>query len=197
MITYTTSDMVLGTKKADAYLTIHVFTDFLCSACNKFKSYTPYFAKKYKKDIRIIFHHYPLDKDCNTGMRRSLHPGACKMHKAFHAATKMGYFKQMATIHLKNFFKYYGKLRDDYTDFAIDEFIAEMKFTPQEKNKFYKIMGSNQTYKAIMKDIQLSKDLKIRSTPTMFFNNRRVVGVMGRPYMEAIIKTEIEGKGQY
>ena len=190
-------DTILTSGNPDAPVKMHIFTDFLCPACNKFKMNLDKAIKTYKDKVYMVFYHYPLDAECNTFMTRTLHPGACKLHRAFYAAAKLGKLDEIFKSNLVQFMKYYRKLQSDYTDYFIDEYLQTSSLSTADQQKFKIIMKQNPASNSITKDLNLGKQINIRSTPTIFINYRRVVGAMHTEYIKAVIKNEIEGKGQY
>src|SRR5262249_2867566 len=76
---------------ATAPHTVVVFSDFQCPACRGF-------AAMFERDIspalgsqlRLVYKHYPLDQDCNPGLRRTVHQNACEAAYAAEAARELG-----------------------------------------------------------------------------------------------------------
>lgn len=72
--------------KADAFVTILVYSDFQCSSCASIAPLLKSFVKKYPKDVRLVFRNFPLI---------SIHDKAALSTQAAEAASLQGKFWEM------------------------------------------------------------------------------------------------------
>jgi protein-disulfide isomerase/uncharacterized membrane protein len=64
---------------ADAPVKVVEFSDFLCPFCRNLAAGLTQFAPQAGGRMVLYFKNYPLDKECNTALPRSTHPGACHL----------------------------------------------------------------------------------------------------------------------
>jgi protein-disulfide isomerase len=138
----------------DAPYTLVVFSDFQCPYCSK---YANEFDEKIaeNKDFKVVFKHFPL----------SFHKNATEAAIASICASNQNKFWEFH----HEVFKNQDKLSDDlYLTIA-----RELKL---DENKFMECLTSEETKKALQKDIEEGNKLGVRGTPTYFLN--------GIPYKE-------------
>jgi protein-disulfide isomerase/uncharacterized membrane protein len=77
---------------ADARVAVVEFSDFLCPYCRAiagaFKDFLPHSQGR----ISVRFKNYPLDKECNTHLNNTIHPGACWVARGGLCANQQGKF---------------------------------------------------------------------------------------------------------
>lgn len=75
----------------DAAITIIEFSDFECAYCGKaFRDVRD--LERQHGDVRVIFHHFPLDPDCNSQVPSRVHKSACQAAVAAECAARSGRF---------------------------------------------------------------------------------------------------------
>ena len=127
-------------------------------------------AVKDFSNIKIVHHNYPFDKECNPYISINMHPNACFMAKGAIAARKQGNYWEMASLLYEN------------QPIKTDEMMKLAEQLGFDKNKFMTDFNSEDTAKEIEQELEKAADLEIDSTPTMYVNGDKIVGV--KPYYE-------------
>ncbi len=149
-----------GETFAAAPLRLAIFSDFQCPACAALSLYLPKLIAKYKGKINIQYFFYPLDPSCNAEVQRDIHPMACKA-----AALSYCLKDQFLAVH-DEIFHNQPKLSDEWiTEFAKRKGALECYQNPA-------------TMEEVKRIVNLSKDFKIKSTPTMLLNEVKIEGAL-------------------
>ena len=165
---------ILGTENAT--VTIELYSDFVCPLCY-INNIMLHKAVKEFKNIKIIHHNYPFDKECNPYISTNMHPFACFMSRGAIAARNQGNYWEMSSLLYENKPK---KIED------LMKLVEDLGF---DKDKFIKDFESKETSNEISSEIELANSNEVDATPTMFINGEKVVGV--KPYYtlkETLIK---------
>lgn len=179
------SMLVAGNEKAD--LTITVFSDFLCSYCYKFYRIEEYLLKKFKGRINFVYYNYPLDKQCNANVGRSLYANSCIASKAMFSAFRLGFLEEYMKEHFDN----YKELKSDY---SLEKALIILRDIGKDsvKEKFVSLINSKETSSMLQKDIKAAKSNKINATPTIFIANKRIGGVVPIQVFVQVISKELQ-----
>lgn len=161
-------------KFEDAPLRITIFSDFQCPFCASVATQFDDIMEEYKDTINVQYMFYPLDIACNKDMKRSLHAYACQA--AYLAACDTEKFKE---IH-------------DYI-FANQKDVNAANLTKWEKK--FGLSGcfeNADNQDVVQQTLDTGKFYKLRSTPTMVINGKKIEGgidpVMLRAILDSIIK---------
>ncbi len=92
---------VHGSK--DAPIKVVVFKDFECPFCGRVSLPLKAAAAQYEGKVAIAFKHFPLSSQCNPGMSRDMHPGACQSAAWSFAALQQGKFSAFEDFVFNNF----------------------------------------------------------------------------------------------
>jgi protein-disulfide isomerase/uncharacterized membrane protein len=76
----------------DAAVKVVEFSDFLCPFCRNLARGLSDWMPETKGRVAIYFKNYPLDKECNSGMQQTVHPGACYLAYGAVCAQEQGRF---------------------------------------------------------------------------------------------------------
>jgi protein-disulfide isomerase/uncharacterized membrane protein len=185
-IQFPESNLVIGNPNAP--LTIYAFTDFLCSACYEFYKVEKYLLSKFKDKIKVVYYNFPLDKDCNEKMSRSVYPNSCSASKAMIQSAYTGKFPEYLIEHFKN----YKSIHEKYN---VEKAISLLPDS-MDKVKFQEGMKSHPVTDMLKSHIEFAEKIGISSTPTMFISGRRMSGVAPKEMMEIVIKKELEKAGK-
>lgn len=164
---YRVKGNTLGSEKADVI--IELYSDYVCPLCYIHNIMLHQAAKEFS-NIKIIHHNYPFDKECNPYISINMHPNACFMARGAIAARNQGNYWEMSSLLYENQptnMEAMLKLSDEL-GFNKDKFISDFK--------------SEKTAKEIETELNKAVDLNIDSTPTMYVNGDKIVGV--KPYYE-------------
>ena len=164
---YRVKGNLLGAEKPD--VVIELYSDYVCPLCYINNIMLHQAAKEFK-NIQIVHHNYPFDKECNPYVSFSMHPNACFMSKGAIAAKKQGNYWEMSSLLYEN----QPKTMEDMVKLA-----EQLGFN---KDKFIADFNSEETAKELQDEINKASEINIDATPTMYINGDQVLGV--KPYFE-------------
>lgn len=186
-IDFPASNLSMGSPKAR--VKIVAFTDFLCPPCQRLFDMDRKLRLEFKDDLSIAYYNYPLDGACNPYVNETSHPLSCVASKAV-----------IASADLNVFVSYLNKLLEatnESTDDFSKQTALKISYGLSDVTDFAKRMDLAATSDLLRRDIDLAEKLKIRATPTIFIDGRRVDGVPPQEVMEATIRRELADKTQY
>ena len=164
---YRVKGNILGAEDGD--VVIELYSDYVCPICY-IENIMLHEAVKDFSNIKIIHHNLPFDKECNPYISINMHPNACFMAKGAIAAGKQGNYWEMSSLLYEN---------------QPTNINAMLKLAEQlgfNKDKFVKDLEADTTSKEIEKELIQANKLEIDSTPTIYINGDKIVGV--KPYYE-------------
>ena len=164
---YRVNGNTLGAEKAD--VVIELYSDYVCPLCY-IHNIMLHKAVHDFSNIKIIHHNYPFDKECNPYISVNMHPNACFMARGAIAARNQGNYWEMSSLLYEN---QPTKMAD------MLKLADQLGF---DKDKFTADFNSEETSKEIENELQKAVNLEIDSTPTMYINGDKIVGV--KPYYE-------------
>jgi len=163
-----------------AQVVIVKFSDYMCPSCRQTYDAFREIIKRRTADgkVRFVLKHYPLEPECNPNVPGGNHIASCEAAAAVIMARAKGtadaleewIFANQPTLSpsvVKDAAKNVGK---------IDDFDAQYARVLQE----------------VRTDASLGALVKVDSTPTFFFNGRRVKGGMAPQYFEGLIDVAIK-----
>ncbi len=175
------SNLIAGNPDGD--IKIVVFTDFLCSFCYKFYEVEEYLLSKFRDRLKIEYHSFPLDQDCNNTVQRTVYNNSCIASAAMIASAEQGLFERYSAIHFHN----YKKIKAAYNkDIALRLFNS--LGTAANTGRFTASMDLKATADMVKNDIALAALYNIKSTPTIFIGNKRITGARPKEVFEEIIR---------
>ncbi len=131
------------------------FSDFQCPFCAKVIPTLKEVVKKYPKEVRLVFKHFPL----------AFHKDAPLAHEASMAAGEQGKFWEMHDLIFEN-----------RAAMKRENLLAHAEKLNLDIKKFTAALDSGK-YKAVVeKDIAEGSRLGVTGTPTFFVNGERLVG---------------------
>ncbi len=188
------SSMTAGSK--NPRLKIHVFTDFLCSACYKFYNTEKYILAKYGDRVQFVYYHYPLDSTCNRYIDDSLYPESCTASKSMYAAAEAGFFEEFFFTHFHD----YKEIKENYDDKTalklLEKTAAGFHIASGRIKTFTGYFNSAPCPEEITGHIEFAETLKIGGTPTLYISGRELNGVPHQDVLEAIILNELNISGK-
>jgi protein-disulfide isomerase len=137
---------------AMAPVTIVEFSDFECPYCGAAAPEIKRVLRELEGQVRVVFHHYPLD----------LHVNAMPAARAAVAAGNQGKFWEMHDL----LFEHQEELETEDLDHYAEQLGLDME-------RFHADVQSEETQRLIDADKALGRELEVRSTPTIFVNGRR------------------------
>ena len=164
---YRVKGNVLGVEKGD--VVVELYSDFVCPLCYINNIMLHKVVKEFK-NIQIVHHNLPFDKECNPYMTINVHPSACFMSKGAIAARNQGNYWEMSSLLYENKPK------------KIDDMLKLVEELNLDKEKFLEDLNSKATLDELRAEIKASDSLGIDATPTMYVNGEKIVGA--KPYEE-------------
>ncbi len=157
-------------------VTIVVFSDLECPHCARFAHFIDNRVQPmFDGNLKVVFKHYPLDDSCNQYVKKSMHPYACK------AAA----FAEVARFQQGNdgfwgthdfFYEHRSRIKRIGSDGLLEEFCSTQGLDIDQFRKDWDERKEDYA-RAIYDDIQQGKELKLRATPTVFLQSRKVDGL--------------------
>lgn len=160
-----------GNKKAK--YTVVAFSDFQCPFCKRGDDTVKELEKKYGKDIRYIFKHFPL----------SFHPQAAPASKACWAAGKQD-----------KFYEYHDKLFENQASLGEELYVKIAEELKLNIEKFNKDRASEDAQKQIDDDMKVGQEIGIRGTPGFVLNGVKIFGAYPLEHFEKVITALEEEK---
>lgn len=145
---------------ANAKVKIVEYSDFQCPACKRAVPYFKEFREEYPNDVSIQFKHFPLDG----------HLWAATAHQAAECGGEQG-----------KFWPFHDKLYDEQANWSgptnpISKFMEYAKGLSLDLDKFAACMADEAIKERIMNEKKDGLAAQVKSTPTIFINEERLVG---------------------
>jgi protein-disulfide isomerase len=154
------SDPRWGSPTAPAQLV--VFSDFECPSCKANAKTLERIKQMFGPEkLSIVEKNYPLNSDCNSGIKAKPHLYACNAAFASVAAQNQGKFWE--------FYSYVYGLKGSPTPEVLMKIASKIGL---DIGRFTTDMGADETKKKIVDDTELGVKLKLIQTPTIFLNGR-------------------------
>lgn len=139
--------------RAEAPVTIIVFTDFQCPSCAAIHPALERLVKEYGDKVRLVARDFPL----------SQHVEAFKAAEAAEAAREQGKYWEYVQLLMRN----QSALSVD----KLKEYASELAL---DRPRFDSALESGKFTETVQRDIEEGMRLGIEATPTVFINGRRV-----------------------
>ena len=151
----------------DAPLHLVEYSDFLCPYCRSFAAALGKYQKQMKGKLVVFFKNYPLDQECNPGLRRTVHPGACNLALGAICAQKSD-----------RFWAYHDKVfQRPPKNASVDDVVAIGLSVGLEAPEFRSCIGSASAGDELTRQVAEAKRVGVKSTPTAFLNNKKLPNV--------------------
>jgi uncharacterized membrane protein len=172
----------LAVPNGGAKVLIVKFADYQCPACGQaYIQYKPVLAKYAASNpgaVKVVMKDYPLNADCNSGVRQTLHPAACDAAVAV----------RLAQAHGK------GEVLEDYF------YTHQQEMTPASVRQAARDIGGVTDFDAkyaatlalVKGDIALGQSLKVNQTPTFFLNGVKIDGMWQPQFFDQAIAFELK-----
>jgi len=149
-----------------ALITISEFADFRCPTCTRASEVLKQVRNNHPNDIRVVFHHYPLDQDCNPGLSRQVHAGSCTAAFAAECAAEQGKFWEYADLLFVD--------QKVYTRQDLETYAGALSL---DINRFNACLNEGRTKLYVQQDIDEAGRVGIKATPTLVINGRLIEGL--------------------
>jgi protein-disulfide isomerase/uncharacterized membrane protein len=176
---------VLGTARhakgdPNAPITIVEFSDFECPACAQAFLDLHDLVRR-RRDVRLVFRHFPLDDRCNADIRHGVHPTACLAAGAAECAGQQG-----------KFWEFHDLLFANQAAIARESLFGFARDTGLDIPRFRACLDDPATLDVVRGDARAGSGLGVESTPTIFINGRRIKGTLERHYYDYAITLETQ-----
>ena len=154
---------------SDAPIQIVEFTDFECPACRMTYLMLDEIIADYPDRVRVILRNFPLDKSCNAGMPRQMHPNACFAAEYVRCAGEQDKFWEAIDLIMG-----LEELDQDRTVEQIKQAIrASDAILGLDSEAVSECLNSGRQRRKIVSDIAEGERLGISGTPSIWINGRR------------------------
>lgn len=167
-----------STGPDDALVTIVEFSDFQCPFCARGAKTIDEVKKKYPREVRVVFKHFPL----------GFHKQADEAARASMAAHRQGKF----WIYHDKLFAHAKKFRSLDEAGGLDDHFSELAgFVGMEPAQFLTDYRDPAINGLVQRDMKLGTKIGVRGTPHFFINGARVSGAQPLSKFEEIIDVEL------
>jgi len=158
-------DPVRGTPTAPH--TVVVFSDFQCPGCRSFAELTEReLLPRFGDRLRLVYKHFPLEPDCNSGVSRTVHAQACEAALAAEAARELGGNAAFWKMH-DLLFSHQGELpQGPWADLG--------RLAGVDGATVADRVVRHASLDRIVQDAQLGSTVELHQTPTIFLDGRPV-----------------------
>lgn len=163
------SDYSIGA--ADAPIQIVEFADFECPGCRVLYARMHELLKKYEGKYRFVFRNFPLDQECNPGIRQEFHRYACLAASYTRCAGEQGRFWQALDFVFTD-----PVMTDERTTFDVRGFLVEQasQTLGLDREAMDECMTSRRYYQKLQRDIEEGNRVGLQSTPSVWINGKLV-----------------------
>jgi protein-disulfide isomerase len=156
---------VLGPVSAP--ITLVMYSDFECGHCASLARTLQETLPRYHGEVRMIFHHFPLDGSCNPSMPNGVHRSACRAAVAAECAAVQNRFWQYHDALFAN--------QQRLDDASLLSYAARVGL---DRVRFEACLASPEARARVQRDVESGRLLGIESTPTVFINGREIKGAL-------------------
>ena len=151
------SRLVSSTEKfGDAPLRVSIYSDFQCPFCKRVAKQFSKIERQFHGKLNFQYMYYPIDSECNDGVKRAFHPAACKA--SYVAICGGDKFKEIHDVIFENQEKLNHKWLNDLAKrYKIEACVND----PKTKEKVKAVLNSG-------------KDFNVKGTPTFIVNGRKI-----------------------
>lgn len=166
---------------AEAPIQIVEFSDFECPFCNMVHFVLKELADQYPGKVSITFKNYPLDHQCNPGIKSPYHLNACFAAHITRCAGEQGQFWEAAD----NFFNLKSEMQRAEASELRTKVLEQLADDGFDVEALESCVKSLRHGEKILSDIRQADALNIVGTPTVWVNNKRV-NKFSKELLEAI-----------
>ena len=150
-----------------APIRVVAYSDFLCPYCRNLATALSNYLPNSGDRVAIFYKNYPLDQDCNPGLSRTLHEGACELALGAVCASEQD-----------KFWPYHDKIFAQQPHNAeVDDVVRIAASVGVEEGQMRSCMASSSAKDELAAQIAEAKRLEVNSTPTLFINGKRLAQI--------------------
>ncbi len=147
-----------GGEKAD----LVIYTDYQCPFCKRADLTLESFRTR--PGVTVSVRNYPLDRECNPALKRTIHPGACLQASAVLCAEPQGRERT------------FGRRVFETSAKDFESLLRVAKDLGMDARAFEACLGAPETAKRLAADIEAAEKAGVNATPTLFVDGRRYQG---------------------
>jgi protein-disulfide isomerase len=165
---------------ASAPIKVVVFKDFECPFCGRVSAPLKAAALRHEGKVAIVFKHFPLSSQCNPGMGRDMHPGACQSAYWSFAALAQGKFAAFEDIVFNNYRTMMPRDGDLSARLAVqaEKLVAFAKEIGMDAAAAKAYVDSRAWEPKLKRDLAEASRAKVQGTPAVYINGRSYAGKM-------------------
>jgi protein-disulfide isomerase len=149
---------------SEAPIQVVEFSDFLCPFCRNLASAFAGFLPGSQGRVAIFFKNYPLDQDCNPGLSRTVHDGACELALGAICAHEQG-----------KFWQYHDRVFSQPPEKPTAEDVVSIAASAGlDGSALRQCLSSSAAKGKLDRDIQEARGLAIQATPTVYVNGKKL-----------------------
>lgn len=160
-----------------AAVTVVEFADFECSYCRRLSHTMAEMKDRYGDRVRFVFKHYPMDRTCNTRLKRQHHPSACLAATASICAHDQG-----------KFWEYHDRLFKNQKHLERDDLVRHAEAMGLDMTSFNGCLDGPGAREQLLEDISHGGYVDISGTPRTFVNGRMFKGAVSETVLDAAIR---------
>lgn len=160
----------------NATVTIVEFSDFECGHCADFHRSIDEVLRRSGQTIRVVFHHFPLDSECNPRLTSQLHRDACLAAVASECAAQQG-----------KFWQYHDVLFNNQQQLGRQSLLDYASGLGLDAARFAQCLDSPEPRERVRHDVAQAAALGVESTPTVLINGRLVKGALQPELLRAAV----------
>jgi protein-disulfide isomerase/uncharacterized membrane protein len=149
-----------------------VYTDYQCPYCKKAEAGLA--TLRDAADVSVETRHYPLDKACNQGLQRTIHPGACLQAAAVICARQRG-----AEL---------GRLIFEEGAASEAALLALATSLGMDATSYKACLASPETRTKLQADIDAARAAEVHGTPAIFYDGRRYRGPVDEEAFQCLLR---------
>jgi protein-disulfide isomerase len=151
------------------------FGDLQCPACAQVAPTVRELRREFGDRVRFVFRHFPLD---------SVHEYALPAAEASECAARQGKFWEA----VDRFYQAQGALDAA----SLERYAGELRL---DAVKYRACIANKESFPQIQSDVNDGRALGVRSTPTFFVGDRRLVGAVALSDFEKMLKDDLAVAG--
>ena len=116
--------------------------------------------------VRLIFRHYPLDRECNPSLSQQVHPNSCVAAFAAECAGEQG-----------KFWEYTDLLFVDQREYTRQDLETYAGARSLDMGRFTACLDEGRMKTRIQEDVEEAGRVGIKATPTLVINGHLIEGL--------------------
>lgn len=143
------------------------YADFLCPSCQSLAGAFAHYLPRSGNRVAVYFKNYPLEKECNPTVVRTLHVGACNLALGAVCAHEQ-----------ERFWPYHDKVFGSrLSSPALEDVVKLASEAGLDSGALQACLGSARAKERLAQEIAEAQRVGVTSTPTVLVNGKRLLHV--------------------